>query len=165
MIDYQMQVIRESQPMDVTATRNVPVRPSFRLRKCSTLVAFGLALLVASPSAVRPATADEATDAVAQLLRGLGEPAAASLSATGAQAVRAEIVQQLGEIQVSVQKCDAFLERFGERPAVARALQRIETQPGRTVFTSPDTISETRAHRRKAHRSRPAGPGTLCATA
>jgi hypothetical protein len=41
-----------------------------------------------------------------------------------------------------VRKCDAFLERFGGRPAVARVLQRIQTTPGRSLFTSPETISE-----------------------
>lgn len=72
---------------------------------------------------------------MALLLRELGDPAAT-------RGVRAEIVQQLGEIRVSVQKCDAFLKRFGDRPAIASALKRIETQPGRSLFTSPDTIAE-----------------------
>jgi desert hedgehog len=102
-----------------------------------------VALVATLASGVRPAAADEGTDAVAQLLRNLQQPAAASLSATGAQAVRAEILQQLGDIQVSVQKCNRFLERFGQRPAVARVLQRIQTEPpGRGLFTSPETISE-----------------------
>jgi Hint module len=131
MIDYQRQVVRESQRMPTTATR-----PPFCRRNWTTLAAFGLALLVALPSTARSATTDEGTDAVARLLRELAEPAAA------AQAVRAEIVQQLGEVQVSVQKCDAFLKRFGQRPAVARILQRIQTKPGRTLFSSPETISE-----------------------
>ena len=92
------------------------------------------------------------------------EPAQLALSRS-AQAVRAEVIQKLGEIRVSVQKCDAFLQRFGARPAVARALQRIETQPGRTLFTSPETISELERIVGRPIRPRPTGPGTLCATA
>jgi hypothetical protein len=136
MIDHQRQVIGETQPMGATAIANKSVPPARRWRPYGVLVTCGLALLVTSTSAMRLATADEGADAVARLLRGLEEPAAA------AQAVRAEIVQQLGEIQVAVQKCDAFLARFGKRPAVAKVLQRIETQPGRSLFTSPETIAE-----------------------
>src|SRR5262245_152907 len=87
----------------------------------NTLVAFGLALLATALPTVGPPPASGAVD-----------PAA----------VHAEIVQELGQAQISVQKCAAFFERFGDRPAVASALQRIETRPGRTLFTSPETIKE-----------------------
>jgi len=103
----------------------------------SALLAFGLALL----SAVQLTTADGVADA-AQPQPGLPAPAPGTLSDAAAQALHAELVQGLSQIQLSVQKCDAFLERFGNQPAVANVLQQIQTRAGRTLFTSPATITE-----------------------
>src|SRR5215471_10949987 len=101
----------------------------------SALLAFGLALL----SAVRLTTADGVADAAQP---GLGQPAPGTLSDAAAQALHAELVQELNQIQLSVRKCDAFLERFGNRPAVVKVLQQIQTRAGRTRLTSPETITE-----------------------
>ena len=135
MIDYQLQAILECRPMATTAATSVRPQPSCRLRKTSVIVAIGLALLATLPSAVRPAAADEGMDAVAGLLRGLEDRCS---HAGGARRNRPAAGRDPG-VRAEMRYLP---ERFGERPAVARALQRIETQPGRTLFTSPETISE-----------------------
>ena len=142
MVDYQGKILGESVPMNATVLQNMPVPRVWRVWPWRLLVALGLAILATSPAAVPPAAADAGADAVAQLLRGIRDPAAAAPSTSTAKADLAEIIQQLGEVQVAAQKCDAFLARFGDRPAVAAALHRIETKPGRGLFTSPETISE-----------------------
>ena len=54
----------------------------------------------------------------------------------------ADIVQRLTDVRVSARKCDVFLERFGDIPAVARILDQIRERPGASTFTTPEVTRE-----------------------
>ncbi|MGD9510460.1 MAG: hypothetical protein AB7I59_19605 [Geminicoccaceae bacterium] len=74
-------------------------------------------------------------------LQGLEAMAAAATSADAAAAHRA-FVQDLGQMQASVGRCNDFLGRHGANRRVAAVIKSITVEPGHLLFTGPEVIAQ-----------------------